>query len=171
MNVGERVTLMALNFKPVNASRPKSRKTLAAQIQAQFGKALSPEELGATIEQLIADKVIKVSDKDEISYPTDTVQTLTPTTTSAPPSSPGTSNSPPKPKEQTPASMAHFTQVLKHLREHPRNRPASETTLTRHLHTVLGNKIAEAGVVGIVQELVRTRLLTIDADDKVTYHL
>ena len=171
MNVDERATLMALNFKSGNASRPKSRKTLAAQIQALFGKALPPEEVKATIEQLIADKVIKVSDKDEISYPTVTVQTLTPTTTSVPPSSPGKSKSPPKPNKQSPASMVHFTQVMKHLREHPRNRPASETTLTRHLLTVLGNKITEAGVVAIVQELVRTKLLIIDANDKVTYHL
>jgi hypothetical protein len=171
MNVDERATLMALNFKPVNSSRPKSRKRLVAQIQAQFGKALSPEEVEATIKRLIVDKVITVSDKEEIGYPTPTVQTLTPTTPSAPPLAPGKSKSPPKPKEQSSASMAHFTQVLKHLREHPRNRPASETTLTRHLQTVLGNKIAEAGVVAIVQELVRTKQLTIDAKNKVTYHL
>lgn len=171
MNVDERATLMALNFKPGNASRPKSRKTLAAQIQAQFGKALSPEEVEATIKQLIVDKVITVSKKDEIGYPTPTVQTLTRTTPIAPPSASGKPKTPPKPKEQSPLSMAHFTQVLKHLREHPRNRPASETTLTRHLQTVLGNKIAAAGVGAIVQELVRTKQLTIDAKNKVTYHL
>jgi len=171
MNVDERATLMALNFKSGNASRPKSRKTLAAQIQALFGKALSLEEVEATIHQLIAYKIIKVSDKDEISYRTVTEQSFAPTITSAPPSSHEKSKSPPKPNEQTPASMVHFTQVMKHLREHPRNRPASKTTLTRHLLTVLGNKISEAGVVAIVQEFVRTKLLTIDADDKVTYHL
>jgi hypothetical protein len=171
MNVDERATLLASNFKPANASRPKSKRSLAAQIQAQFGKALSPMEVEATIKRLIVDKIITVSDKDEIGYPTPTLQTFKPTTPSAPPLAPGKSKSPPKPKVQAPTSTAHFIQVLKHLREHPRNRPTSETTLTRHLHAVLGHKIAKAGVVAIVQELVRTKRLTIDAKKKVTYQL
>ncbi len=171
MNVDERVKLMALNYKTGKAARPISRKSLTVQIQTLFGRALSPEEVEATIERLIADKVITVSDKDEIGYPTNPVESFTLTKANAPLLASGKTKKPLKPKAPAPASMEHFTHVLKHLRERPKNRPTKKSALTRHLHTVLGNQIAEADVVGIVQELVRTKRLTIEADDKVTYYL
>ena len=171
MNLDERATLLALNFKSGNASRPKFRKTLAAQVQASFGKALSPEEVEATINRLIADKIITVSDQDEIDYPTSTLQTLAPTTPSATPLFPDQAKTPPKPKDQSPASIEPFTQVLKHLREHPKNRPARNTPLLRHLRTVLGHKVSEAEVEALVEETVRAKQLSIDVNNKVTYHL
>jgi len=60
---------------------------------------------------------------------------------------------------------------LKHLREHPKNRPARKTTLIRHLLTVLGNKVTEADVVALVEETVRTKQLSVEVNNKVTYHL
>jgi len=171
MNVHERATLIASNFEPDSSSRPKSRKTLAAHIQALFGKALSQEEVEATIKRLIADEVIEVSDKDEIGYPTKTPQTLSPRTRAETPLPAEKSKTPPKPKDQSPVSTEPFAHVLKHLREHPKNRPTRKTTIIRHLHTVLGNKLTEADVVALVDHLARTKQVTIDANNKVTYHL
>ena len=131
MNADERATLMALNFKTVNASRPKSRKTLVAQIQAQFGKALSPNEVEVTISRLIVDNIITVSDKDEIGYPTNTMESLTLTTPSAPPLVIEEAKIPFKPKVQSTVSIEPLTHVLQHLRKHSRNRPTRKPALIR----------------------------------------
>jgi len=171
MNVDERAMLMALNFKSDNAPRPKSRKTLAAQIQASFGKALSPDEVEATITRLIAGNVITLSDHDQISYSTSTLQALAAPAPSAVPLITDKSETPPKSKHQSPVSIEPFTHILKHLREHPKNRPTRKTTLIRHLLTVLGNKVTQADVVALVEKAVRAKQLSIDVNNKVTYQL
>jgi len=49
--------------------------------------------------------------------------------------------------------------------------PTRKTTLIRHFLTVLGNKVTEANAMALVEKLVRTKRLTIEANNKVTYHL
>lgn len=68
MNVAERVELLATGFKAHPKNRPAKRKTLESQIQAIFGKALSPEEITTTIEGLVAKKVIRLSVKGDVEY-------------------------------------------------------------------------------------------------------
>lgn len=70
MNLPERSKLLAAHFKANQASRPKKRKALEALIQAAFGKALSTAEVEETIQGLIAEKIIALSEKGEISYKT-----------------------------------------------------------------------------------------------------
>lgn len=68
MNNQERVRSLALYFKANTENRPGKRKTLNSQIQATFGKCLSPEDLAATVDGLIAAKVIKISPEDVVTY-------------------------------------------------------------------------------------------------------
>jgi hypothetical protein len=68
MNLAERAKLLTAHFKANQASRPKKRKTLEPLIQAAFGKALSPAEVEETIQRLVADKIITLSERDEVTY-------------------------------------------------------------------------------------------------------
>ena len=78
---------------------------------------------------------------------------------------------PAKSLEPPPASVEPFARALKHLREHPKNRPTRKTTLVRHLLTVLGNKITDANVLALINSLGQTGHLAIDNKGRVTYHL
>jgi transcriptional regulator CtsR len=169
MNVDERAMLVASHFQIANASRPKSRKALAAHIQAVFGKVLSSEEVDATIERLIAQKILTLSEKNEISYRISEPQTLTSPAIVATPLPLGRSE--PQPKQMAPSQVSSepFTVVLNHLLEHTNNRPTRKTTLIRHLITVLGKKVTEAEVMVIVGKLVSTKQLAIDENNRVSY--
>ena len=68
MNLAERVNLLASHFKANQASRPKKRKTLESQIQADFGKTLSPAEVEDTIRGLVAEKIITLSETGAVAY-------------------------------------------------------------------------------------------------------
>lgn len=68
MNAAERVKRMADHFKSNPESRPKKKAKLESQIQAVFGKTLSPEEVEDTIRKLAAGKVLSVSAKGEVAY-------------------------------------------------------------------------------------------------------
>jgi PIN domain len=68
MNVAERSKLLATHFKENKTSHPKKRQALEAQIQATFGKVLSPEEIEETIRGLVAGKIIALSEKGEVNY-------------------------------------------------------------------------------------------------------
>lgn len=68
MNIAERVKLLASHFKVNQTTRPKKRTTLGSQIQARFGKVLSPEEVEDTIQALVTGKIIAVSAKGEVAY-------------------------------------------------------------------------------------------------------
>ena len=70
MNVTERVKWLRAHSKANPQNRPKKRKTLESQIQAVFGKALSPGEVEATVMGLITDNIIVLSEKGEITYNT-----------------------------------------------------------------------------------------------------
>jgi hypothetical protein len=68
MNAGERVSRLAKQFNANLNNRPKKRDTLESQIQAVFGKVLSPEEMQATVNELIRQKIITLSAKGEVAY-------------------------------------------------------------------------------------------------------
>lgn len=68
MNTAERVKSLTAYFKDNPDNRPGRSKTLETQIQTIFGKALSPEEVAATIDGLIAAKIIKLSEKGIVEY-------------------------------------------------------------------------------------------------------
>ena len=68
MNLAERSKLLAAHFKANQASRPKKRKALEALIQAAFGKALSNAEVEETIQGLVAEKIMALSEKGEVAY-------------------------------------------------------------------------------------------------------
>lgn len=68
MNAAERVGLVAEQLKVNVKNRPKKRKTLESQIQVVFGKSLTPAEVEETIQGLIRDKIIVLSDQGEVSY-------------------------------------------------------------------------------------------------------
>jgi hypothetical protein len=69
MNLSERVNQMANFFEANSSTRPKKRKTLESQIQALFGKALSTGEVADTVAGLVQDRIIALSDTDEVVYP------------------------------------------------------------------------------------------------------
>jgi len=68
MNAGERVKRMAVHFKSTPESRPKKKAKLESQLQAVFGKTLTPEEVEDTVKRLVAGKVLSVSAKGEVTY-------------------------------------------------------------------------------------------------------
>jgi hypothetical protein len=70
MNQTERQKLLANYFMTNPIGRPKKRKTLESQIRALFGKALSTEDVEATVQELIRQRIITLSDKGEVGYPT-----------------------------------------------------------------------------------------------------
>ena len=164
MNVDERAQLLAGFFTAEHASRPSKRKTLESHMQAVFGKTLTPEEVEATINKLVANRVITLSVKGEVTYQTTTPLRATPAAIAKP-------KPLVKPSEPSPASVEPFARVLKHLREHPKNRPTRKTTLVPHLLTVLGNKITEADVLALINTLGQAGHLTIEDKGRVLYHI
>ena len=68
MNLSERVKLLGTDFKANQANRSKKRKTLQTHIQRVFGKTLSPKEVEDTIGALVTEKVLELSEKDEVTY-------------------------------------------------------------------------------------------------------
>lgn len=68
MNCQERVEIIAGRFRDKVVSRPGKRKSLESSIQAFFGKALSSEELNATIQGLVKAKVIEFVQGDCVKY-------------------------------------------------------------------------------------------------------
>ena len=87
MHVAERVERLAAFFKNNPLNHPKKRQSLESQIQAVFGKALSPEDVAATVQGLVAAKVIELSATGEVVYRT--------TKTSSAPASKTTPSKPP----------------------------------------------------------------------------
>jgi hypothetical protein len=68
MNKTERIKYIVANFKSKPGTRAKKRTTLASQIQAMFGKALSEAELNETINGLIAQKAVTIGAAGEVEY-------------------------------------------------------------------------------------------------------
>jgi len=68
MNTAERVEMLATFFRDHPVNRPKKRETLESQIQTVFGKTLSPEDVAATVQGLVAGKVIELSAAGEVVY-------------------------------------------------------------------------------------------------------
>jgi hypothetical protein len=68
MNLDERVKVVADHFKANQTSRAKTRNTLESQIQAFFGKALSQEEVEATVQGLVEEGVMALSKDARVTY-------------------------------------------------------------------------------------------------------
>ena len=68
MNLAERGKQMTKFFKANLNNRPKELKSLASLIRVQFGETLSPEELKATIHELLQLKIITLSKAGEVAY-------------------------------------------------------------------------------------------------------
>lgn len=68
MNLAERLKFLPTHLKANHASRPKTRKTLEPYIQAVFGRALSPDEVEETIQGLVSEKIIAISEKGNLTY-------------------------------------------------------------------------------------------------------
>jgi hypothetical protein len=68
MNAAERVQYIARFFREHPLNRPGSRNALESQIQTSFGKALSLEDLAATVAGLVTAKVIKLSGDGGVGY-------------------------------------------------------------------------------------------------------
>jgi len=68
MNNAERVEFIIARFKPKQFTRASKRKTLESQIQALFGKALSPSELNDTIRGLVAAKALEITSEGVVAY-------------------------------------------------------------------------------------------------------
>lgn len=169
MNVDERANLLAGYFKAANVSRPAKRKTLETHMQAVFGKTLTPEEVEATIQKLVANKSIALSEKGDVTYPT-----ATPASKPAPRTPPPATDPKPTPKPSTKAQLATLNEreayVLKHLREYPKNRPTRKAALVHHLLTVLGHKITQTEAEHLAAALDQAGDVVINEKGRVTYH-
>lgn len=94
---------------------------------------------------------------------------------SRPAPSPGPAVASSRPAEAAPANAGEngthpYTRVKTLLREHPKNRPRTRSTLVRHLVAFLGGKVPESTVLELVARLQREGLLSF-AGDKVEYRM
>jgi len=77
-------------------------------------------------------------------------------------------------KQQAPVAPAldeHAARTLEHLKSHPKNRPAREKTLTRHVLALFGNKITEAEATHVTEALRHAGHIEITGKGAVTYRL
>lgn len=77
----------------------------------------------------------------------------------------------PAPKPSLPLLDERATHALEHLRSHPKNRPAKEATLVRHMRTLFGNKITEEETAAVVKTLRLARHIDINGKGAVTYRV
>ena len=68
MNSDERARLVSKNLTEHPNARPKKRKALESKIQAAFGRALSEADVAETIQCLVREKTVLLSDTDEVIY-------------------------------------------------------------------------------------------------------
>lgn len=68
MNLEERVKSLIERWKSKKTSQPKKRAALESEIQAFSGKILSPDEVAETIQKLVAEKIITISETGGILY-------------------------------------------------------------------------------------------------------
>lgn len=68
MNSDERVSLVSRQLTENTNGRPKKRKALENRIEVAFGRALSPAEVQDTIQGLVREKTVLLSDTDEVVY-------------------------------------------------------------------------------------------------------
>jgi hypothetical protein len=62
-------------------------------------------------------------------------------------------------------------QMLDHLRKHPASRPTRKRTLVSYSLALLGNNITEDRIHVLIEGLLQSKQLTIDANGAVTYHV
>jgi hypothetical protein len=182
MNAPERVQFIATFFREHPLNRPVSRKALESQIQTTFGKALSLEEVAATVRGLVAAKVIRLSDEAGVSGPDlrvdwcDGVAALPlPPKPPKPPSvktaGPAKPSAPVKAVAPAKATTpdARFEKLIAGLKNDPKSRPKTKPKLLAHIKTALGNRLTEAEQAQKLTEVINRGVLTIDAEGKVRY--
>jgi hypothetical protein len=64
-----------------------------------------------------------------------------------------------------------YSRALDHLRKCPNNRPTHRKKLVNCMRALLGNGTAEEQIHVLIEGLLQSRQLTIDADGAVSYHL
>ncbi|MEZ5277085.1 MAG: PIN domain-containing protein [Opitutaceae bacterium] len=69
MKQDERAEFLQRLYREKKVSRPAKRKTLESSIQAAFAKSLTPDELEKTIQGLVKDKVIEITETGSVTYP------------------------------------------------------------------------------------------------------
>ncbi len=168
MNLAERVKRLAANFKANQTSRPKKRKTLESHVQAVFGKTLTSAEVEQTIQGLVTEKIIKLSDNGDVAFQT----SLTPP---APVPSPAVSKPKLQAKPKKPSIVVVADdwekQVLAHWRKPTATRPRNKKKLASFLVAHFGHKITETEALNRVEALGQAGHLFVDDKEKVIYHL
>lgn len=171
MNHAERLTMLSAQLRANHSSRPKKRGTLEFQIQAVFGRVLSPAEVESAIQGLVANKILTLTDKDDVNYllPAAKNQTTTPAAKAGalpPPTKPKSLS---KPKPVTLEDREGL--VLEHWRKPTSTRPRTQKTLVSFLVTHFGRQIEEAEALELIKLLSQAGHLVVNEKGAVTYHL
>lgn len=87
----------------------------------------------------------------------------------APKAKPAPKTIPAPPKPAAAPLDERATHALEHLRDHPKNRPAREATLLRHMKNLFGQKITDTEAVSVVEMLRLAGHLAITEKGAVTY--
>jgi len=190
MNVAERVQLLTARFQNGATSQPRLRKTLESQIGAFFARSLSADELEATIQGLIATKVINISTTGAVGYGASPSPGLSPAIVrvaaatpapraaaapkpaakpSAKPESKSAAKPAPKPVAPPVALTDLATAALERLRQHPDNRPKKKTKLVFFLISELGHQHHLHTIYGAIKNLRQAGHLSF-VGQAVTYH-
>ena len=168
MNLAERVKRLTSHFRTNQTNRPKKRKALESQMQVIFGKTLKPTEVEQTIQGLVAEKIIELSDKGDVVFQ----KTVRPPVATP---LPVVSKPKPQPKPKMPTAVVIANdwekQVLAHWRKPTSTRPRNKKKLVSYLVAHLGHKITEVEALNLVKDLGQAGHLFIDSGGKVVYHL
>ena len=76
-----------------------------------------------------------------------------------------------EPGEPEIVPVDRFAKLVLRLNRPSSARPKSEACLRAHIRTVYGNKLSEAGVIAVVNELIKDRIVAMDDAGKVQYEV
>ncbi len=81
---------------------------------------------------------------------------------------------PPQPKAiaaaKSNAPVDRLAKLIGNFKGTPQHRPKKRATLLHHISTLFGNKLSDAEVVAIVDQLEKRRVISLDPKGRVTYH-
>jgi len=175
MNQAERLQLLCNQLRANPNNRPRKRVTLESQIQAVFGRVLSSGEVQSAIQGLVANKILTLGEKGDVSYllPPATPPIAKHETVAPKPKSAGTLPAKQKslPKAKPATLEDRESLVLEHWRKPTSTRPRSQKTLVSFLVTHFGRQINEPEALSFVKFLSQAGHLVINEKGAVTYHL
>ena len=176
MNHAERLIMLSDQLRANQNNRPKKRGTLESQVQAAFGRVLSPCEVESVIQGLVAKKIITITEKGDVSYlvppaspPTAKHQTAAPTPKGAAIPQPSKAKSLTKEKAATLEDREVL--LLEHWNKPTSTRPRTRKTLVSFLVAHFGRQINELEALAFIKFLSEAGHLVISEKDAVTYHL